>query len=157
MAILCLVQLDPATQEATGTVVPFCSEKCRHEAKSSLDYPDHTDGVSDAIDFGFVPHCEQCGAEMEDAAPAVANQPSVQAAEAALKAHENALGIDGGVNIQVWHLLVSLHEYCAARGVDFDTELAEVKNGIASGELDVPACYALAKKKPVSGASKLSM
>jgi len=64
MAILCLVQVDPATQEATGTVAPFCSETCRHEAKSSFDYPDHTEGVSDVANFGFVPCCEKCGGEI---------------------------------------------------------------------------------------------
>lgn len=64
MTVLCLFEIDPETREATGTVVPFCSEKCRHEAKSSLDFPDHTEGISDLADFGFTPKCEQCGADV---------------------------------------------------------------------------------------------
>jgi hypothetical protein len=57
----CLIQVDPDTREATGVVAPFCAEACRHEAESSLDYPDHTEGVSTVADFGFDPKCEQCG------------------------------------------------------------------------------------------------
>lgn len=75
---------------------------------------------------------EQYNYEPAPAGPAT-NRPSVQAAEAALKAHETALGIEGDASIQVWHLLVSLHAYCAEHGVDFDQELREVKKDIASG------------------------
>lgn len=148
MTILCLFQIDPDTREATGTVVPFCSEKCRHEAKSSLDFPDHTEGISDHGDFGFDPQCGQCGTEITSPATLseVHNVPSVEAAQAALKAHETALGIEGDASIQVYHLLLSLREFCAANGVDFDKELAEVNQLLASGELAMPACDALAKK-----------
>jgi hypothetical protein len=149
MSILCLFQIDPDTREATGTVVPFCSEKCRHEAKSSLDFPDHTEGISDHADFGFDPHCEQCGAEITSSATLseAYNGPSVEGAQAALKAHGAALGIAGGTSLQVYHLLLSLREFCAASGVDFDKELAEVNELLASGELAMPASEALARKK----------
>lgn len=150
MSILCLFQIDPDTREATGTVVPFCSENCRHEAKSSLDFPDHTEGISGPHDFGFVPHCGQCDAEISSVGSTESEerkQPSLEAAQAALKAHGTALGIEGDASIQVWHLLVSLKEFCAASGVDFDKELAEVNESIASGEINVPACAELAKKK----------
>jgi len=60
------------------------------------------------------------------------NNPSVTAAERAIAAHQASLGIDGDDSIQVWHLLESLHEYCAARGIDLDEELASVKEHIAS-------------------------
>lgn len=149
MTVLCLFQIDPETREATGTVVPFCSEKCRHEAKSSLDFPDHTEGISNHADFGFDPHCEHCGAEItaSGTSSVEANQPSVEAAQAALTAHGAALGLEGDASVQVHHLLLSLREFCAASGVDFDKELAEVNELLASGELPMPAYDALAKKK----------
>jgi hypothetical protein len=155
MSILCLFQIDPDTREATGTVVPFCSEKCRHEAKSSLDFPDHTEGISDPADFGFDPHCGQCDVEMplSGSIRVEHNQPSVEAAQAALKAHGTALGIEGDTSMQVYHLLLSLREFCAASGVDFDKELAEVNELLASGELTMPAYDALTKKKLQRGTS----
>lgn len=62
------------------------------------------------------------------------NKPSLSAAEAAINAHQLSLGIDGDDEIQVWHLLASLHEFCVARGVDFNKTLADVKEELALTE-----------------------
>ena len=84
----------------------------------------------------------------------VVNERSLSAAQAALDAHRNALGIEGDASIQLWHLLVSLHEYCAANKMDFDAELAEVREGLVSGELDVPAWEAFSAAKGKSGQTR---
>ena len=63
---------------------------------------------------------------------------SVVAAEKALAAHGDVLGIEGDAKTQVSHVVASLHEYCAANGVDFDVEVADVKRNIASGEIESP-------------------
>lgn len=68
-----------------------------------------------------------------------ANQASVDAAAAALKTHEDALNLEGDPSIQVWHLLVSLHEYCAAKGIDFNERLLDVREELASGVFSSPA------------------
>lgn len=62
------------------------------------------------------------------------NTKSVKAAQAALDAHEVTLGIEGGNECQVRHLLVSLHEFCGANQIDFDLVLSEVKEAVTSGE-----------------------
>lgn len=80
--------------------------------------------------------------------PAATGSRSINGASAALKAHETALGIEGGNDIQLWHLLVSLLEYSAARDVDFDTILAEVKDSITSGEIEAPASSARLRQTP---------
>lgn len=45
--------------EANGTVLPFCSDKCRNS------YPYRTAGYAKdptyLEDFGFDPQCQQCG------------------------------------------------------------------------------------------------
>jgi len=84
MSVLCLFEIDPETKEATGTVVPFCSETCLNEAKSSVNFPGHTEGVSGPHDFGFVPRCAQCGTEISSArntANEERNQPSDETVE----------------------------------------------------------------------------
>lgn len=65
--IPCLFELDPVTQEATGTVVPFCSVECRTEAKGTLGFPAAAEGTCRLADFGYVPHCEECGEEIQAA------------------------------------------------------------------------------------------
>lgn len=82
-------------------------------------------------------------------APGVAdNAKTIQAAEAALRAHDDALGgIEGDTACRVWHLLASLQEYCAQQGVDLDNELQEVREGILSGELSLPASEAVLRSK----------
>jgi len=63
---------------------------------------------------------------------------SVAAATAAIKEHANALGIEGDSAIQIWHLVASLQEYCAANAVDLDAQLADVRKKIAAGEIESP-------------------
>lgn len=55
-----LFQIDPETKEATGTVMPFCSESCR-EACSEHGLGETVAGMADEKDFGYEVHCEQCG------------------------------------------------------------------------------------------------
>lgn len=76
------------------------------------------------------------------------NELSVIAAEKALAAHAEALnGIEGNASVQVWHLLASLQEFCAVKGVDLDAELRELREGISRGELNLPASEESLKKK----------
>ena len=63
----------------------------------------------------------------------------VGAAEKVLDAHRAALGIQGDTEIQVWHLLATVQEYCAVKGVDLDTQLKDVRQQIAAGDLVSPA------------------
>lgn len=61
-----LFELDPATSEATGTVMPFCSTRCL-EACGGTQYAGFAKssaGTTSLNDFGFDPHCEQCGADI---------------------------------------------------------------------------------------------
>ena len=61
MTIPVLYELDPQTQEATGTVAPFCSVRCR---AASQPFSVHAEGTSTSGDFGFAPQCENCGGEI---------------------------------------------------------------------------------------------
>lgn len=61
-----------------------------------------------------------------------ANEVSIGAARVAVAAHTASLMIEGDADIQVWHLLVSLHEYCAAEGINFDEAIAEVREFLSS-------------------------
>jgi hypothetical protein len=72
---------------------------------------------------------------------------SIEAAGAALKAHESAMGVEGPAEIQLWHLLASMLEHCAVRGLDFDQTLSEVKDSVASCEIELPAYSAQLKQK----------
>lgn len=63
---------------------------------------------------------------------------SIDAASMAVDVHRQRLGIDGDASVQVWQLLVSLQEYCAANDVDIDEVLADVRKQIASGEVQSP-------------------
>jgi len=56
----------------------------------------------------------------------------------AVKAHGDVLGIEGDESTQVFHLLASLHEYCATYAVDLYEEFAEVRKQIASGDISSP-------------------
>ncbi len=64
--LLVLFEVDPTTNEALGTVHPFCSDKCRDACTVEVAAPDHlgavyVQGTSDGDDWGFVPKCESCG------------------------------------------------------------------------------------------------
>lgn len=60
---------------------------------------------------------------------------SVAAVTAAITEHSNALGIEGGPGVKVWHLVASLQEYCVANGVDLDAKLADVRKRAAAAEI----------------------
>lgn len=64
---------------------------------------------------------------------------SLAAANKALAAHSEALGIEGDEETQVWHLIASLQEYCAVKGMDFDAQVDEVKKQIRHGDIELPA------------------
>lgn len=64
--IPCIFEVDATISEATGTVAPFCSEECRTKAIGSLGFLSSTNGVSRVNDFGYTPHCEECGAEITE-------------------------------------------------------------------------------------------
>lgn len=82
-----------------------------------------------------------------------ANHPSVLAATAAVDAHSTTLGIEGDTQIQVWHLLASLLEYCAVHRVDFEGTLADFCHQSMSGEIELHAWEAsqIAKRLPQTG------
>lgn len=62
MNISCLFELDEHG-EATGTVMPFCSYTCMCKAHATT-HQQWARGVSNADDFGYLPHCEECGKEL---------------------------------------------------------------------------------------------
>lgn len=79
-----------------------------------------------------------------------ANEKSMEAARVALAAHTGHLMIDGDAGIQVWHLLVSLHEYCAANDIDLEDEMVEVRMFLTTeGRGQFPAWDAFAAAKSV--------
>ena len=51
---------------------------------------------------------------------------SIDAVVRALDAHKEVMGIGGGPEVQVWHLLVSIQDYCHLNGIDFRKTLADV-------------------------------
>lgn len=59
-----------------------------------------------------------------------------------MEAHQGKLGCDGEHDIQLWHLLASLHEWCAVYGVDFDDVLKNFKASFHAGEVALPAANA---------------
>ena len=56
-----LFQVDPESKEATGTVMPFCSDDCREASANDHGMGEVVKGVSKPEDFGYTVHCEQCG------------------------------------------------------------------------------------------------
>lgn len=64
-----LFELDPDTNEATGTVMPFCSTSCRDACGGTqyAGFAKSSAGTSSLNDFGFDPHCEQCGLDIKTA------------------------------------------------------------------------------------------
>lgn len=66
MPFLCIFEIDPETKEATGTVSPFCSETCRTKAGDTAfpGFKASVLGTSHHGDFGYTPHCEECGNEI---------------------------------------------------------------------------------------------
>lgn len=62
----------------------------------------------------------------------------VNAADAAVIAHKEALLIEGDAEIQVYHLLASLRELCARKGLDLDAIHQEVRDAVVSGEIESP-------------------
>lgn len=62
--VLSIFEVDATTNEATGTVAPFCSEECRTKAEGTLGFAASKNGTSTLDDFGYTPHCEECGQEI---------------------------------------------------------------------------------------------
>lgn len=54
-------------------------------------------------------------------------QQGAEWARPAIEAFEQAAGMQGGKETQVWHLLLCLMDYCEAEGLDFDHLLANVR------------------------------
>lgn len=73
------------------------------------------------------------------------NGPSVAAADAALRAHRDHLGLEGDDEVQLWHLLASLKEWAAASGVDFAMQNAAVDAELVTGMLAMPAAEKASK------------
>lgn len=69
----------------------------------------------------------------------VANLLSVGAAGAAIEAHSKTLGIEGGAEIQLWHLIASLNEFSAAQGISLANVVNDVRHHIQAGDLGLPA------------------
>jgi len=61
-----LLELDPHTNEATGTVMPFCSTICRDACGGTqcAGFAKSSAGTSSLNDFSFDPHCERCGVDI---------------------------------------------------------------------------------------------
>ncbi|KWU26353.1 hypothetical protein [Burkholderia cenocepacia] len=59
-----IFQLDASSGEATGTLAPFCCNACREAARAEIGFSRMVDGTTQLSDFGYIPHCEQCGAEI---------------------------------------------------------------------------------------------
>lgn len=74
------------------------------------------------------------------------NREAFAAAGVALVAHKNQLGIEGDASAQLWHLLLSLHEYCGATGLPLDTLIMDVRAAVAAGEVSSPAWNAYANQ-----------
>ena len=68
LSVPCLFEVDPATNEATGTLAPFCSATCRQAAKGTIGFLVSREGTSKLADFGYTPHCEECGATIGQSA-----------------------------------------------------------------------------------------
>ncbi|WP_321935183.1 hypothetical protein [Paraburkholderia sp. J8-2] len=65
-----LFEIDPTSNEATGTVMPFCSTACR-DACGGTAYPGFRmakEGTSTLSDFGYDPQCEECGGDIKSIA-----------------------------------------------------------------------------------------
>ena len=88
------------------------------------------------FDLDLAPKLETAGQE-----PVQFCNKSVEAACAAIGAHQQSLLIDGDPSVQLWHLFASLHEWCAVCGVDFDEELKEFKETFHAGELSLPLAF----------------
>ncbi|MGY6251812.1 hypothetical protein ACXIVK_00010 [Paraburkholderia caledonica] len=62
-----LFEIDPESNEATGTVMPFCSSACC-TACGGEKYPGFRkakEGTSHLSDFGYDPQCEECGGDIK--------------------------------------------------------------------------------------------
>ena len=57
---------------------------------------------------------------------------TLEPAEAAIRTHYQTAEMEPGLpmQVQLWHLLYSLIEYCEATGIDFDAELADVRQAM---------------------------
>lgn len=62
----------------------------------------------------------------------------IAAGAAAIKAHKEALLIEGDEEIQVFQLLATLHERCASSGIDLDAVYKQVRDDIVAGEVASP-------------------
>lgn len=52
------------------------------------------------------------------------------AAEDAIKAHTKSMRIEGDMQIQAWHLVLSLREFCAVNAISFDELLSDTQRYI---------------------------
>lgn len=73
----------------------------------------------------------------------VSNLVSVAAAATAVTAHSDALGIEGDEQIQLWHLVASLHEFAAAQGLNLADIINDVRGQIMKGEVRLPAALSV--------------
>jgi len=79
--------------------------------------------------------------KLPQALSAQCNEKAYEAAARAVDKHTDHLGIEGEPSVQIWHLLASMHEYCAMNGVDLDAQLADVRQQITSGDIQSPAWF----------------
>jgi hypothetical protein len=80
-----------------------------------------------------------------------ATQRAMAAIQHALSTHKQALFLEGDTETQIWHLLLSLSEFCAFKGIDLDAVLVEVRETMLSGELAIPAWEAWADTQVKAG------
>jgi hypothetical protein len=64
-----LFELDPDTNEATGTIIPFCSISCRDACAGTQyeGFAKSATGTDSITPFWFDPQCERCGLDIKTA------------------------------------------------------------------------------------------
>lgn len=62
----------------------------------------------------------------------------VIAAERAIEAHKQAMGIEGNEKTQAWHLVLSLREYCFSNSISFDELIRDTERHIHEFPEDFP-------------------
>lgn len=84
------------------------------------------------------------------------NLRSIVAANKSVEAHSAALGIEGDLAIQTWHLVASLSELCASHGVTLQAVLDDVNNHVRTGQITLPATAKILRKEHAAAPSKPS-
>jgi hypothetical protein len=59
--VLVLFEVDPETDEATGAVHAFCSDRCRDEFPRRNADVTYATGIAEEDSWGFAPKCGSCG------------------------------------------------------------------------------------------------